>query len=961
MRRHFPRARTAWIALAALSGAVAVGTATATPAAAEDIYPRPASGSWTIDGHGWGHGHGLSQYGAQGGATLGKSADTITSFYYPGTSKTMLANAPIRVLLQADDDNATEVYPSTGLVATDLATGTKSTLPTGYARWRAVIDSAGLHLQSYSPSPIGWKTQPMGGRTFFAGPLRFAGPAFVRLALPDGSSRDYRGAVQAVRTSPTTLASVDVLGLEDYLLGVVPRESSSSWLAAALQSQAIAARSYSAYKRDHVPSAASWDICDTTQCQVFGGSRYYSSSGTETALEAPSTSDAVRATGGVVRTYNGQAIFAEYSASNGGWSTDGGLPYLRAQRDDWDGVVASSVHSWTAALQVTDVERRYPAVGRLARMRVTSRDGNGDWGGRVGTVVLEGVDAAGNATSVTTTGVGIYNSRSWPANSDGLRSNWWRVRPSRDSHAVSRTGDPTLVKSPGSSRTTLSVLVENTGTTGWPVSGLHLAVATPPGAPDPLAGGSGTPGAYVQNRTHPGATTVLPGDRVDFNIAADAVGVPVGVRTASYRVQIGTGALFGEYLSWTVTVRAASFAARTPAAPTLVVTTMPAGGAGAPPALFADGRTVVVPRNGATVLRLSASPAGNLSWPVGSNSPLRLGTTSPRDRSSSFSGAGWLSGGRAAALAAGAPVPPGGTGTFDLRLNGNNAAVGVSREAFEPLWEGQSWTTGARSDLVVVRVDTTVSRAATTEAAPLANVALSNAPTGTGVIVVRLRNVGGSAWTVGQESLETSAPATMATSAWRSSTRPPALTSNASRPGQGAVHPGEVGEWRIPLTGFGKALGTTSMVLRAVGPSGAYGPSFTVSTKVFQATVAGQVVGIHPSVRVPSSGTAATWYDVRNIGNTPWPVGGAMHSLALTSGGSPSRATSWITVSRPGSLSANLSAPGSGLVLPGQTARFALDLAGNGRTPRSTSEAFGVIWDGFTGTTLRAVVPYSVG
>ena len=42
-------------------------------------------------------------------------------------------------------------------------------------------------------------------------------------------------------------------------------------------------------------------------------------------------------------------------------------------------------------------------------MRVTSRDGNGEWRGRVKTVVLEGVDTAGNATSVSTTGAGVYN------------------------------------------------------------------------------------------------------------------------------------------------------------------------------------------------------------------------------------------------------------------------------------------------------------------------------------------------------------------------------------------------------------------------------------------------------------------------------------------------------------------------------------------------------------------------
>ena len=954
--------RTRRTALLALTGVCAAATATAVvlapPASAEDVYLRPASGSWTIDGHGWGHGHGLSQYGAQGGASIGKTADQITAFYYPNTTRAVIANTAMRVLLSSDTDNTTEVYPATGLVATDLATGVKAVLPGGFTRWRAVTDGAGLHLQSTDSKTAGWTTHPMNGTTSFAGPLRFSGPTFVRLALPGGTSRDYRGALQAVRSSATALSTVDVLSMEDYLLGVVPRESLSSWQAAALQAQSIAARSYSDFKRVNVAASAQSDICDTTTCQVFSGSRFYAADGTQTELEPQTTSAAIRATAGVVRVdANRASIFAEFSASNGGWSTDGAKPYLIAQRDDWDGLVRSTVHSWSTTLPVAALESRFPAVGTLQRLRVTARDGNGDWGGRVQTVILEGRSASGAATSVTTTGTAIKQAYPWPGGSaPGLRSTWWQVRPANDSRQVSRTSDVTLVKAPGAARTTLSALVENTGTAPWPVAGLHLAVAGPSGAADPLAGGSTSPGAYLRNRTHPGAPSVLPGDQVDFTVAVDAAGVADGVRTASYRVRLGDGTTLGDVFSWGVTVRPASFAARVPAPPTLVSTTLPAG----PAALSGDGRTVVVPVGGSTVVRLSASPTGNLSWPVGGTTPVRLGTTGPQDRSSSFAGVGWLSPGRAAPVAADAPVEPGATGTFDVRLNGNNAPVGVTRESFAPVWEGQSWTAGASTDLTVVRVDPALSRAATVEVAPMARVALSNAPTGTGTIVVRLRNVGGAAWTVGQESLATSSPAGLATAAWSSSTRPPALSANVSRPGQGAVRPGEVGEWRVPLSGAGKRVGTTSMVLRATGPTGGYGPSFTVSTTVFAARIAAQRVAAGPFVTVPSHGLATTWFDVRNVGNAAWPVGGMLHSLVPARGGSPSRDSSWLSSSRPASLTGNLSVPGAALVQPGQTARFALVLAGNGRSPRTVQETFGIIWDGITTIGLSAPVSYAV-
>ena len=948
-------------ALTALTGLCAAAMVTATvlaaPASAEDVYLRPAGGNWTVDGHGWGHGHGMSQYGAQGGASIGKTADQITAFYYPNTTRAVIADTPMRVLLSSDTDNTTEVYPATGLKVTDLATGVQSVLPGGYTRWRAVVDSAGLHVQSASRTTTGWTTKPMNGTASFAGPLRFSGPTFVRLALPGGSSRDYRGALQATRTSATTLVTIDRLGMEDYLLGVVPRESLSSWQPAALQAQAIAARSYSDFKRDHGAATAQSDICDTTTCQVFGGSRLYAADGSQTALEPQTTSDAIRATAGVVRVdATGASIFAEFSASNGGWSTDGAKPYLIAQRDDWDGLVRSTVHSWTTSLPVAVLERRFPELGALQRLRVTARDGNGDGGGRVQTVILEGRSSSGAATSVTTTGTAIKQAFPWPGGTaDGLRSIWWSVRPANDSRQISRTSDVTLVKAPGAARTGLSVLVENTGTTAWPVAGLHLAVADPAGAADPLAGGSRAPGAYLGNRTHPGASQVLPGDRIDFGVTIDAAGVPVGLRTAGYRVRLGDGALLGDVYRWGVTVQPANFATRIAAPPAVVSTTLPTGVAALP-----DGRTVVVPVNGSTVLRMSASPTGNLTWPTGATSPLRLGTTAPRDRSSSFADVGWLSAGRPAPVAAAGPVGPGGTGIFEFRLSGNDGPLGASQEAFEPLWEGRSWSSGARTDLTVVRVDPAVDRAATVETAPPARLTLSTAPTGTATLVVRLRNVGGAAWTVGEEALTTGSPAVTATAAWPSPTRTPGLAANLSRPGQGVVAPGEVGEWRVPVTGLAKPTGTRAMVLRASGPTGPYGPSLTVTTTVVAAQVRAALVATAPAVTVPSGGTATTWFDVRNTGTVAWPVGGMLHSLVPAAGGSPSRAMSWLSRSRPASLTANRSAPGAPLVQPGQTARFVVVLAGNGRSPRSAREAFGVIWDNFTTITLAAVVSYAV-
>ena len=825
MRRALPsRSRTACLALLALVGSLLTTVIVATPALAEETYERPADGVFAIQGHGWGHGRGMSQWGAQGAASQGVDADTITATYYPGTTKAVLRDAPIRVLLQGDEGRDTQVYAASGLTVTDLATRSIVTLPSGPSRWRATVADDGLHLSSltgstwsaYSDTSTAGAPPPA-----YAGPLRFSGPPFVRVAFGDGTSRDYRGAVHAVQTSATRLQTLAVMGLEDYLLGVVPRESSSSWKPAALQAQSIAARSYSANKRSRVPSTATYDICDTTQCQVFGGSRVYRSDGSSIALEPASTTDAVRATAGVVRTFDGKPIFAEYSSSNGGWSTAGNVPYLIAQRDDWDGALANPVHSWKASLRASDLERRYPQIGSLRRLRITGRDGNGEWGGRVKKVTLEGVSSSGAATTVDVTGSGVYSARTWPASSDGLRSTWFRVTASTDSSVASASTPPRLVKAPGPSTGQLKVTVKNTGTTTWSTDGLHLAVASPPGEADALVGRSTRPGVLVR----PTSGSIGTGQTADFTFALDAAGVQPGLHRRAYRLRNGTGALFGSTVSASVQVDAPSYRGELvgPPVPDRTATSP------APPDVFADGRTVVVPRSGSTLLHLQVRNTGNLSWPAAG--PIVLGTSGPRERVSDSFGDGWVSPKRPARMLGEAAVAPRGVASFDLRLYGGTHPVGVTREAFEPAWEAKHWIDGAPVALTVVRTDPAVARLAGPELLPATAIRLA----GTTTLVVRLRNLGGAAWPIGREWLAVGSgkPYRLRTSAWPQPTRPPALSANLTRPGTAAVYPGEVGEWRIPISAAGVAAGTYRESWQGIGPDRRrFGPVISVAVTV---------------------------------------------------------------------------------------------------------------------------------
>ncbi len=115
-----------------------------------DTAVAPKSGSVTVQGAGWGHGKGMSQWGAYGAATKGLDYTEIIAFYYPGTTLDSLPDGnTIRVWISADNDNGVHVRVAKGLTLTDSA-GTKLTLPTGtkYTKWR-VRRSGSSRVLSY--------------------------------------------------------------------------------------------------------------------------------------------------------------------------------------------------------------------------------------------------------------------------------------------------------------------------------------------------------------------------------------------------------------------------------------------------------------------------------------------------------------------------------------------------------------------------------------------------------------------------------------------------------------------------------------------------------------------------------------------------------------------------------------------------------------------------------------------
>ncbi len=364
----------------------------------------------TIQGKGFGHGHGMSQWGAYGAASQGISWPTIVGHYYPGTVLTAIGNPTIRVDVRGDLGQMV-FGPASGLTASyGVSHAGPVTLPTvgsdlSPIRSFSVVPADGANArllystQAGHSGSVGPVSPQINVTNVTSGVVSAWASTAGRLGSVAG---EFRGVMSGGAVVP--VASIP---MDEYLRGVVPHESPASWPLGALAAQAVAARSYAAYGLAH-PRASGWDICDTTSCQVFQARGYYAS-----------TDSAVKATAGQALRYGGQPAFAEFSASTGGWNSAGSAPYLKAGADPWDVNPANPSNSWTVSVSASSLQARWPAIGTFQALSVVSRDGAGTWGGRVLSAVLQG--STGSVTLSGATLQAVF----------GLRSTYFAVVQTR--------------------------------------------------------------------------------------------------------------------------------------------------------------------------------------------------------------------------------------------------------------------------------------------------------------------------------------------------------------------------------------------------------------------------------------------------------------------------------------------------------------------------------------------------
>jgi len=413
-----------------------------TPARLMDTRVPVPVGSLVLNGHGSGHGYGLSQWGAYGYAVdFGWTATQILDHYYGGTvSGSVPIDTTIAVRLQLLDGAQTAVVNANGLLVVDGVAGgpwksvlAREVAPSVYSVW-ARSDAQVCPAATGDPVASGWtlvapsvatavniRSQTDVATTSFSN--------LVAVCEPTGNVRSYRGLIRAINGTESENRTVNEVPIEHYLRAVIAKEMSPSWAnagggrgAQALQAQAVAARSYGLASNRYSYAKT----CDL-DCQFYQGAAYRTSvSGSYVQVEYPSTDAAVLATAGVVRRVGdtlGAIALTMFAASNGGWtSTVVGTPAASALMpfpaviDEGDATALNPRHDWTATIAGSTISAKYPSIGTFTSITILARNGFGEWGGRVTSLRVNGT-----AGSVTVSGDSFRSAF-------GLTSTWFNPR-----------------------------------------------------------------------------------------------------------------------------------------------------------------------------------------------------------------------------------------------------------------------------------------------------------------------------------------------------------------------------------------------------------------------------------------------------------------------------------------------------------------------------------------------------
>ncbi len=331
----------------------------ATPFAVADVSPT-AIPSFTITGSGNGHGIGLSQYGSQGYALKGWKYDAIVKHYFQGTTISTMKDVSPRINLDLNGsarstwtiravDSTLTVYD--GIKTKSLPKNTDYVF-TCTTSMTYVKTTGGSTVATFTGTSV--KADPDGNGLFQI--KENSGPN-MNSSYPSGYPyMRWRGKLDLSRKSGTsTMYGRNWVGFQDYLYGVVPRESPASWKDEALKAQSVVARSYAKQKVDPDDDGdADTNLMCTTADQMYGGHSRLSN-GSVVMHEDSRSNAAVDATKLLVVKYGSKIVQTFFSSASGGhtaniedsWSYASPQPYFVGVDDPYEALAGSPYESWT--------------------------------------------------------------------------------------------------------------------------------------------------------------------------------------------------------------------------------------------------------------------------------------------------------------------------------------------------------------------------------------------------------------------------------------------------------------------------------------------------------------------------------------------------------------------------------------------------------------------------------------
>jgi len=410
------------------------------------VRPAAAAGGFTFHGSGYGHGIGMSQWGAYGLAQMGWGHRQVLRHFYRGTDVDTSSSLPssIRVGLtsgrtvvhltaQAGPVRLWEGSAKTGTFIGALQPGKTWSVVAKDRAW-AIRTGAGAlvggHLWGGPNTELIVTYADQGSRVFIpeADAIWYKGFSYARgtIEMNLTSCGDANGCVERV---------IARLRFEDYLLGL--GEVPASWPMEAMRAQAVAARTYAAYALKHYGRRAecNCDISDGASDQTYIG--YTREGGTDGDRWVKAASS----TRGEIVTYHGNVIQAFYAASDGGHSDSvedvwhGGdpayaIPWLTGVCDPGESTGANPWTDWTKSVSASEASARLaPYTGSIGTIQRFGSIRRGE-GGRIISAVAVGSNGSARVSGTQMkSAFGWYDERVW-INSD--RTVRGRIRESYD-------------------------------------------------------------------------------------------------------------------------------------------------------------------------------------------------------------------------------------------------------------------------------------------------------------------------------------------------------------------------------------------------------------------------------------------------------------------------------------------------------------------------------------------------